>query len=107
MIEEGNVQGRHRPSESAVMHGTNFLNYFGVVSPDGQLHELAASGLLSTPTSVAFGEGRFQRTLFICNNGDFFPGADSTLAGLLKIDVGAPACAQRPVRHRHGRLPRC
>jgi len=79
----------------------NYQDQIVVVSPDGELTELVADdGLLSTPTSVAFGEGCAKSTLYICNNGNFFAGSDPTVAGLLKIDVNERGHGHRPRCHR-------
>lgn len=64
----------------------NIQNQIVRVARSGELDVLASGGLLSTPTAVAFGRGRDSDTLYICNNGDFFAGADPALQGLLKIE---------------------
>lgn len=61
------------------------------VSPDGNLDILAQGGLLSTPTTLAFGRAGNQKTLFISNNSRFFsPNPAVPGPGLLKLDLGIP-----------------
>ena len=68
----------------------NIQDQIVVLDTKGQLTELVSGRPLSTPTTVVFGERSGQQTLFICNNGNFFAGADATLAGLYKIDSAGP-----------------
>lgn len=59
-----------------------------VLKADGRISTVAAGGELVTPTSIAFGRGGAQRSLFVCNNGHFYPQADATKTGLVRIDIG-------------------
>lgn len=62
-----------------------------VLKPDGRISTVAAGGELVTPTSIAFGRAGAQRSLFVCNNGHFYPEADASKTGLLRIDLGTLA----------------
>lgn len=73
----------------------NIQNQIVKVGRRGDVSVVAAGGLLSTPTAVVFGRGRDHDTLFICNNGDFFAGADAALQGLMQLDTDGR-------RHGHG-----
>jgi hypothetical protein len=66
-------------------------NRIVVVKPDGAISTVATGGELSLPTAVAIGPVGAERALFVCNNGHFYPGADETKTGLVRIDVGALA----------------
>lgn len=66
-------------------------NRIAVVKPDGRISTVATGGELSLPTAVAIGPAGAGRALYVCNNGHFYPGADDTRTGLVRIDIGTLA----------------
>lgn len=71
----------------------NIQNKVAVVTPQGEISTLVAGGPLAIPTSTALGRAGAERTLYICNNGALFPGANAAMAGVLKVDLGTLADA--------------
>ena len=55
----------------------NIQNKIAVVTPQGEISTLVAGGPLAIPTSTAPGRAGAERTLYICNNGVLFPGANA------------------------------
>ncbi len=78
-------------SNGDIYAALNIQNRIAVIKPDGRISTIAAGGPLVTCTAVAFGRGGSDRAVFVCNNGHFFPGADATKTGLVRIDIGALA----------------
>lgn len=56
------------------------------ISKFGTITTLAEGGLLSFPTSLVFGRGRYADTLFICNNGNAFFSDHPSGQGVLRLD---------------------
>ncbi len=71
----------------------NIQNKIAVVTPQGEISTLVAGGPLAIPTSTALGRAGAERTLYICNNGVLFPGANAAMAGVLKADIATLADA--------------
>lgn len=87
----------------------NIFNRIVVIKPDGRVSTVAAGGLFSVPTTVAFGRAPgTERTLFVCNNGHLnFPGAEAAKTGLLRIDIGTlanPAASATGAMAARGRV---
>ncbi len=90
------VDGIALDTNGDIYAALNIQNRIAVIKPDGHISTVAAGGPLVTTTTIAFGRGGSERTLFVCNNGHFFPGADATKTGLVRIDIGALADAATP-----------
>jgi hypothetical protein len=71
----------------------NIQNKIAVVTPQGEISTLVAGGPLAITTSTALGRAGAERTLYICNNGSLFPGANSAMTGVLKVDLSTLAAA--------------
>ncbi|MDO8538875.1 MAG: SMP-30/gluconolactonase/LRE family protein [Opitutaceae bacterium] len=90
------VDGIALDTNGDIYAGLNIQNRIAVIKPDGRISTIAAGGPLVTTTTIAFGRGGSERSLFVCNNGHFFPGADATKTGLVRIDIGALADPATP-----------
>lgn len=90
------VDGIALDANGDIYAALNIQNRVVVIKPDGRISTIAAGGPLVTTTTLAFGHGASERSLFVCNNGHFFPGADATKTGLIRIDIGTLADAATP-----------